>query len=383
MTTMTKRATLLGLVLALALAPEASAQIPLPFFKKKKKEPAAAQKPPAEAPAPGASPAVQAPAAGPKADSGAKQPDSAAPAVRLQAPPPQITPSAAAGTLSPEEKAALDQAIQQAIAADVADDTTSAHINERIQRWLQVVFRDPQNQVAQQRLQQAQNDLQTARSRALEAGKADQQSTEVVRSHLGAARADINAKNWASAEQHLGAVLQQDPNHPEAKSLMAELQRSKRMDDLKRQALYIVPVLVILAAGLVLVVRWGAKYREERQRKAEELAAKRAAVLQIVDGIGRGKLVTIDREKGVFKIGAAQGPGEDEKNDLVVSDSGALVSRFHCTLLRKEGDYYLVDASMNGTALNGKPVRRGEHYRLDDGDEITVAEVSRLKFLHT
>jgi len=238
-------------------------------------------------------------------------------------------------------------------------------------------------QIAQQRLQQAQNDLQTARARALEAGKADQQSTEVVRSHLGAARADINAKNWASAEQHLGAVLQQDPNHPEAKSLMAELQRSKRMDDLKRQALYIVPVLIILAAGLVLVVRWGAKYREERQRKADELAAKRAAVLQIVDGIGRGKLVTIDREKGVFKIGAAQGPGEDEKNDLVVSDSGALVSRFHCTLLRKEGDYYLVDASMNGTALNGKPVKRGEHYRLDDGDEITVAEVSRLKFLHT
>lgn len=366
------RAALVALVLALAAAPDASAQIPLPFFKKKKKEPAAAAKPPAEAPAPGAAAAPQ---------PGAAPSDSAAPAVKLQAPP--ALAGGAAGSLSPEEKAALDQAIQQAIAADVADDTTAAHINERIQRWLQVVFRDPQNQVAQQRLQQAQTDLQAARARALEAGKADQQSVEVIRSHLGAARTDIGNKSWTSAEQHLSAVLQQDPNHPEAKSLMAELQRARRMDDVKRQALYLIPVLVVLGAGLVLVVRWGAKYREERQRKADELAAKRAAVLQIVDGIGRGKLVTIDRDKGIFKIGAAQGPGDDERNDLVVSDSGALVSRFHCTLVRKDGDYFLVDASLNGTALNGKPVKRGEHYRLDDGDEITIAEVSRLKFLHT
>jgi hypothetical protein len=285
--------------------------------------------------------------------------------------------------MSPEERAALEQAIQQAIAADVAPDTSAAHIQERIQRWLQVVFRDPQNQVANQRLQQAQNDLQASRTRALEAGQADQQSVDLLRSRIGAARSDINAKNWSNAEQNLGFVLQQDPNHPEALSLKNELDRAKRLDDLKRQAMYIVPVLVILAAGLVIVVRWGAKYREERQRKLDEAAAKRSAVLQIVDGVGRGKLVTISPEKAIFKIGAAEGASEAEKNDFLISDSAKLVSRFHCTLVRKDGDYYLVDASMNGTALNGKPVKRGEHHLLDDGDEITIAEASRLKFLHT
>jgi hypothetical protein len=361
----------LGLLAALILAPAADAQIPLPFFKKKKKPP-----PPAEAPAPGAKPPAETPAPGAPVTQGDSSAIGQEPAVRIQAP-------AGAGTMSPEERAALEQAIQQAIAADVAPDTSAAHIQERIQRWLQVVFRDPQNQVANQRLQQAQNDLQASRTRALEAGQADQQSVDLLRSRIGAARSDINAKNWSNAEQNLGFVLQQDPNHPEALSLKNELDRAKRMDDLKRQAMYIVPVLVILAAGLVIVVRWGAKYREERQRKLDEAAAKRSAVLQIVDGVGRGKLVTLSTEKAIFKIGAAEGASDAEKNDFLISDSAKLVSRFHCTLVRKDGDYYLVDASMNGTALNGKPVKRGEHHLLDDGDEITIAEASRLKFLHT
>ena len=134
---------------------------------------------------------------------------------------------------------------------------------------------------------------------------------------------------------------------------------------------------------LVVIGRWGLKVKEDRQRKRDELMARRAAVLQVVDGIGRGKLVTLEKEKQIFKIGAATGAQESERNDLVISDSGSLVSRYHCTLIKKDGDYYLVDASMNGTLLNGEPVDRGDHHRLEDGDEITIADVSRLKFLHT
>lgn len=366
----------LALLVALIMVPEAGAQIPLPFFKKKKKEP-----PPAEAAAPGAKAPAELPAPGTPAPQAEAQPPGQAPAITA----PQAPPVAAGAgqTLSPEERAALDQAIQQAIAADVAADTSLVHIQERIQRWLQVVFRDPQNQVANQRLQQAQNDLQAARTRAMEAGRADQQAASVLNSRLDAARIDIDNKNFASAEQHLAFVLQQNPTHPMGLSLRNQLERARRMNDLKRQAMFIMPVLVVLAAGLVLVVRWGAKYREARQRKLDEAAAKRAAVLQIVDGVGRGKLVTIDKDKAIFKIGAAEGPSDTEKNDLLVSDSAKLISRFHCTLVRKDGEYYLVDASMNGTLLNGRPVKRGEHHRLDDGDEITLAEVSRLKFLHT
>ncbi len=141
-------------------------------------------------------------------------------------------------------------------------------------------------------------------------------------------------------------------------------------------------VLVIVAVPLVLVGKWYAKKREERVAKEQTAAANRAAVLQIVDGLARGKLITLDKDKATFKIGAATGPGDTEKNDLVISDSATLVSRYHCTLIRRAGDYFLVDSSQNGTAVNGEMLKRGDHYPLEDGDEITVADVSRIKFLH-
>lgn len=376
----------LGLVLLALMAPAADAQIPLPFFKKKKKDPAAeaaAKKGPEEIAAPGApKPAAPAPAQGA---------DSTAPATQSGAAPAVAAPLPAAGGVdaqgqrirSPEEEQALKNAIAQALEADQSADTSVAHIRERMARWTQVMLQDPSNVVAQSSLQQARDDLKAANERALATGKADQASRDVVAQRLNQAEIDIRAKNWTTAEQHLRFVLDQDSSNLRAKSLMAEMQKGRRLDDLKRQAMYLIPVLVILAAGLVAVVKFGAKYREDRQRKADEVAAKRAAVLQIVDGVGRGKLVTIDKDKPIFKIGAAMGAADAEKNDLVVSDSAQQVSRFHCTLVRKDGDYYLVDSSMNGTAVNGEALKRGDHHLLEDGDEITIAAVSRLKFLHT
>jgi len=374
------RVTLVALLAGLCLAPAADAQIPLPFFKKKKKPP-----PPAEQAAPGAQPPAEQPAPGTKApvqtpgDSAAA---GKAPVIVAQPTPPQA--GSQAENLSPEERAALQQAFEQALAADASTDTSTTMIQERMSRWGSLMLRapPPQDQFAREQYQRAVQDLQAAKQKQVEAGKADDETRGLMQSKIGAARADINAKSWSNAEQNLGWVLERDPNHPEALSLMNELRHAKRLDDIKRQALYIVPVLLVLGVGLVLVVRFGARYREERQRKLDELAAKRAAVMQVVDGVGRGKLVTIDNQRAIFKIGAAAG-AESENNDLVLNDTANLISRYHCTLVRKDGDYYLVDASMNGTALNGKQVKRGEHVLLDDGDEITLAEVSRLKFLHT
>ncbi|MBX3145455.1 MAG: FHA domain-containing protein [Gemmatimonadales bacterium] len=367
-----RRMLLVAVLIALG-ASNVEAQIPLPFFKKKKKPPAEAVKPPEELPAPGTGQAA-APAAAGTAPTPAQEAAGASG--------PAIVPSGAVAQ-SQEERQALQNAIQQALAADQSADTSVAHIRERMARWTQVMLQDPTNVVAQSALQQARDDLRMANERALQAGKADQATRDVVASRLNQAEIDIRDKNWTTAEQHLRFVLDQDGANPRARSLMAELEKGRRLSDLQRQALYIIPVLVILAAGLVIVVKLGAKYRESRQQKADAIAATRAAVLQIVDGVGRGKLVTLDKDKGIFKIGAAQGPADAEKNDLVISDSANQVSRYHCTLVRKAGEYYLIDSSLNGTAVNGDPLKRGDHFLLDDGDEITLAEVTRLKFLHT
>ncbi len=370
------RSAILAGFLALVAAGSADAQIPLPFFKKKKKEEppaetAAPNKPPSETPAPGAPPADT-----------TKKPDAANPQSQpaVAAPPAGQAP---AGARSPAEQQALNDAVAQAQAADVAADTTVGHVKERIQRWRQVQLIDPQNVVAAGALTQALDDLKQANERALKAGTASDQTKSEINAKLDASRSALTSKNWLTAEQSASAVLTVDPNNAVAQGLIAEARAGKRMDDIKRQAMFIIPTLIVLAAGLVVVVKWGAKYREDRQKRADDLAAKRAAVLQIVDGVGRGRLVTIDREKPIFKIGSAMGAADTEKNDLVISDSATSVSRFHCTLIRKGGDYFLVDASLNGTLLNGETIKRGEHVLVEDGDEITLADVSRLKFLHT
>jgi hypothetical protein len=375
------RTLVLAGVLALVAGGGAEAQIPLPFFKKKKKE-----TPPAETAAPAKPPAE---GAAPSAPSDTGQKPTAAqqqaqPAITAPAPgAPPAGQAGAAAARSPEEQKALLDAVAQAQAADIAPDTSVGHIKERIQRWRQVQLIDPQNVVAAGALQQGLDDLKQANERALKAGTATDQAKGEINAKLDAARNAILSKSWLSAEQNAGAVLTADPNNAVAQGLLAEARAGKRVDDIKRQAMFIVPILIVLAAGLVIVVKWGAKYREDRQKRADDLAAKRAAVLQIVDGVGRGRLVTIDKEKPIFKIGAAMGSDDSEKNDLVISDSGQQVSRFHCTLIRKGGDYFLVDASLNGTFLNGDAVHRGEHVLVEDGDEITLAEVARLKFLHT
>ncbi len=376
------RRILLGLLLAITIVPTADAQFGLPFFKKKKKQPppaeAVAKSGPAETPAPGAPPAA------PKDSAGAPQQPGSAPAI--------AAPAGAAATvqgaggqpaLTAEETQILDTAIAQAVQADASPDTSIAHIKERIARWTGVLLKKSDNPIALNALQQAQADLRAANDRALQSGKADQDTRAVIASRLDQAAAAIQSKNWATAESHLQFVLERDRTNPRAKMMMPEVEHGRRIADLKRQAMYIMPVLLLLGVGMAFVIRFGAKHREDGQKKADELAAKRAAVLQIVDGVGRGKLVTLDSQKPIFKIGAATGAQEAEKNDLVVSDSAAMISRFHCTLVRKGGDYFLVDSSMNGTAINGRTLKRGDDQRLEDGDEITLAEVSRLKFLHT
>lgn len=136
-------------------------------------------------------------------------------------------------------------------------------------------------------------------------------------------------------------------------------------------------VVMVLAAGLGVVTMVLLKKQAEHAAALE----KRKAVLKVIDGIGRGKLYPI--ESAIFRIGAANASRAEEKNDLVISDADANVSRHHCSILRKDGDYYLMDSSMNGTYLNSVLLKRGEHHRLEDGDEVRIANVSKMKFLYT
>src|SRR2546423_15371670 len=78
-----------------------------------------------------------------------------------------------------------------------------------------------------------------------------------------------------------------------------------------------------------------------------------------------------------FELGDAEvSIGRDSSNSVRIADS--LLSRRHCAVRRAGDSFRLFDLdSMNGTFVNGRPVR--EHV-LEHGDQIAVGE-SRLVFL--
>lgn len=74
-------------------------------------------------------------------------------------------------------------------------------------------------------------------------------------------------------------------------------------------------------------------------------------------------------EGGEVIIG--RGPGAD----WVLTDTAAkpLLSRRHCTIAFRAGDWVLVDTSTNGTTLNGTPAQEGQPTRaLRDGDRLGI-----------
>lgn len=300
-----------------------------------------------------------------------------APAAVAPAPPPGPPP------LTPAQLEDKRRLAGQARAAS-AQPLTTESATSRMDLWKMVLIIDPDDKEAELEYNRALGDLQTAR--AQEATQKQQQDAEAKtqaqqaadrREKLNLAERALYARDLNSAEQIVTGVLSQSPDDPRASSMAAAIRQAQDARRFTRRMLIAAGALGVFGAGiLVLLRRLGGKPGAE---KAGATGPK--AIVKVIDGVGRGRLAPVEKE--VFRIGAADGERPDEKNDLVISDSAALVSRYHCTILRKGRDYFLLDSSLNGTRLNDQPLQRGEHQPLDDGDEIVLAGASRLKFLHT
>ncbi|HEX3559987.1 MAG TPA: sigma 54-interacting transcriptional regulator [Pyrinomonadaceae bacterium] len=82
-------------------------------------------------------------------------------------------------------------------------------------------------------------------------------------------------------------------------------------------------------------------------------------------------------QDSAFELGGEEiSVGRESSNQISIAD--ALLSRRHCVVRRENSRHKLVDLnSLNGTFVNGKPIR--EHL-LEHGDQISIGE-SRLVFL--
>jgi len=203
-------------------------------------------------------------------------------------------------------------------------------------------------------------------------------STAAMDARLQAVQRSIQTRNLDDAETSVDDILAIQPQNQRALAFKDRIIALKRARQLKITLFAVGAAVVVLAAGLgLLAKKLGARHGKKKEERKES-AQKQGALLKIVDGIGRGKTYPV--ENALFRIGAASSDKPEERNDLILSDSGAGISRFHCSIVRKDGRFYLTDSSLNGTRLNEKPLARGERYLLRDGDEFTVADVAKVKF---
>ncbi|MEO6209301.1 MAG: FHA domain-containing protein [Gemmatimonadaceae bacterium] len=339
------RHVLLGAAFAIASLVPASAHAQGIFFWKKKKPP---PPPPAAAPA----------------------------AAAAQAPP--VTPPNA---LSPEQAADKDRLIKQAREKALNRDTTVAGAEERAELFKMVLIIDGSDTEARMGFDQAQKDIDAAHARDAASQKSKEDAVAAKRDKLRAAETALDAGDLKTADSQVDDVLSTAPDDPRAVSLKAAI-ADKRKSAATRRKLFIIGaiVLAVAVAGVLLVIQL-LRAKRDHDKDARAAAAARKAILKVVDGVGRGKLIALDKD--VFRIGAAMGDKPEEQNDLVLSDSESVISRYHCSIIRKDGGFWLVDSSQNGTSLNDQKLDRGEDHNLDDGDEFVLADVSRIKFLFT
>lgn len=274
-----------------------------------------------------------------------------------------------------QEKAALLRFCQT---TDMSAAATPAGTKERTDCWKRMQLEGMGDAVVDAKYLAAVADYDKAVARD-SLRRASDSSTAAMDQRMRAVQQAIQARDLDGAESAVDDILVIQPANQRALAAKDRIVSLKRARQLKIALFAIGAAVLAAAAGLGVLAKKLSKKDGEKREKKQAAAAARKAVVKIVDGIGRGKLYTV--EGSLFRIGAAGSDKAEEKNDLVLSDSAASISRFHCSIIRKDGRFYLIDSSLNGTVLNDEPLERGEHHDLKDGDEFTVANVARMKFL--
>ncbi len=255
---------------------------------------------------------------------------------------------------------------------------TAAGIRDRTDCWKRIQLEGMGDALVESRYRAAVRDydiLLAADSarRAIAAREAQ------VDAQLAMVQRALSARQFIVADSTLKIVLALQPQNQRALAFAERVVTLRRAAQLRR-AVYIVAGVVLLAALVLSVMARVVAVRQARAVMAARLkSAERKAMVRIIDGVGRGKMYTLDGP--LFRIGSAESDRPEEKNDLVLSDEAAYVSRYHCVILRKDGHFYLIDSSLNGTYVDDKLVEKGEPRLLEDGVEFTLSGVTRLKFL--
>lgn len=303
------------------------------------------------------------------------------PAPQAVAPPPAVQPTFApppsAPARSPEELAAIELRREKARALDTACDSTVKCAQDRMDAWMMLKLESPGDAEAAVKYDRARIAFDDAKQRS-----AMEQQTQLIQEQDANVRIAEAQRLQASGDLDAAASILDElsrtrPSDFRAGNMRNQIENARRLSQLNwRRA----GVALVVLIGLALLVWVGIVVWRRRQAAAAAAEAERKsqrAVLQVVDGVGRGRSFTIAGARA--RIGACEGEAEDV-NDFVLSDADRQLSRFHCVVERRVDRFVIVDTSANGTELNGRRLRRGAAVRLRDGDELVLAQSARLRF---
>jgi len=285
--------------------------------------------------------------------------DSAAQPPAAQAPPVATQP----GAVDEATRKLINDLKLQVIDAKVANDP-----KKEFDLLKKILTLDPGDALATLRIAQLTEILRAneASARQQQVQQADEQARQTLaRTHLATAEDGlVEAKRTGKSEPLVRARAALVEARKYARSGDQDVERLQRMIDDETSARRVrfwewwgVIGVVALAAmvGLAFYV----------------LRASR--VLEMIDGPQTGQVFKL--EKDATALGALA-----SEVDWAIEDPLRKISRRHCELVRQGRHFFLVDCSMNGTFLNGRPLQKGQPALLKRGDRIGLGGAATLLF---
>jgi len=241
---------------------------------------------------------------------------------------------------------------------------------QQMNAYGQVVQIDPSNTAAVQGYKEAQQKVQAqqdAQVKASTSAVSQQQDTQTreqqTSASLSQAQSSFLSGHLAAASTALAVAERLSPSNPLAHDLRARISAAQSL----RSRLF------FLGSGAGLLALVGIFTVWLRRRKMQ-----RFPVLEITRGLDSG--LTLPLDKDAVRIGAVMQDG-GQKNDIVIRDVEHAVSRFHCEIVKRDGQLYINDLnSSNGTRLNGTSIKPGSPELLRKGSRILLANTVELRF---
>ncbi|HEX7315422.1 MAG TPA: FHA domain-containing protein [Pyrinomonadaceae bacterium] len=167
-------------------------------------------------------------------------------------------------------------------------------------------------------------------------------------------------------------ALELAPGHEGARLIKEDVDACTERCGKRSVALWAVSLLLLASLGgglyfLAISKNW-------LPSKTTAASAPSGWVLEVIEGVERGRVFSLDKETIVV---GSKGPPDGEA-DVVVTDARRRVSRRHCTLLRESGRLYVRDESTNGTKVNGRDAGRGVLTQCRAGDSLTLGDAAVL-----